>query len=281
MNPLVIKVIIVSIIAISGGVAGFSAVKYYSTSQGNYNLSTYIPANSTFVAHISNGSTSVILFSANNSFGLSLSVSYSSFVRTLNNTSNSTVREPVNISYVKTYEGFSIYEMNGIDLLFLLVNQVNFTTNIMSYAENQSLNSLLPINATTIYITPIGLSGILLGMPAAVYSAIAAGNSGHNFAYSKFIDQNANLSFYLNESTPVISTISANFTYSQSGNITLNAFMNFTSPIYESAFIASASLIFGQMNATYTYHANNTLIEFTANFSVSGLTNLTQYMKIP
>jgi hypothetical protein len=271
----------VSIIAVSGGVAGFSAVKYYNASQTSYNISNFIPANSTFVAHVSSNSTSGILFSANNSFGISLSMSYSSFVGKLNNTSNTTVREPLNISYVTSYDGFMIYQMNGLNLLSLLVNQLNLTSNVAIYANNMSLDSLLPSNYTTIYMTPIGFSGVLLGMPAGVYAAIAAGYTGHNFAYSKFINQDANLSFYFNESTPFLSTITANFTYSQSGNITLNAFVNFTSPVYESAFIASAALIFGQMNASFTYHAYNTLIEFTATFSGSGLTNLTQSMKLP
>ena len=281
MNPLMVKVIIVSIIAVSGGVAGFSAFTYYNPSQTAYNINNFIPANSTFVAHISSGSTSAIVFSANNSVGVSLSISYSSFMGQMNNTSNSTARQPLNISNVGNYDGFEIYEMNGLNLLSLLVNQLNLTTNATTYAENLSLTSLLPSNYTTIYMAPIGFNGVLLGMPAGVYAAIAAWSSGHNFAFNKYINPNANLSFYFNGSTPIISTITANITYSQSGNITLNAYVNFTSPVYESAFIASAALVFGQMNATFTYHAYNTLIEFTANFTGSGLTNLTQAMKIP
>ncbi len=276
-----VKVIIMSIIAVSGGVAGISAFKYYSSSQTAYNIDQFIPANSTFVAHVSTGSTSAIVFSANNSIGVSLTMSYSSFVGQLNKTSNSTVRQPMNISYVGSYDGFMIYETNGLNLLSLLASQLNLTTNVTTYANNLSLTSLLPSNYTTIYITPIGFSGVLLGMPAGVYAAIAAGSSGHNFAYSKYIDQSANLSFYFNGSTPILSTITANITYSQSGNITLNAYVNFTSPVYESAFIASAALIFDQMNASFTYHAYNTLIEFTASFAGSGFTNLTQAMKIP
>ena len=281
MNPLIVKVIVVSIIAVSGGVAGFSAFKYYKASQVAYDINNYIPANSTFVAHISASSTSAIVFSANNSAGVSLSMSFSSFMGQLNNTSNSTVRQPLNISNVGAYDGFQIYEMNGLNLLSLLVNQLNLTTNVTTYANNLSLTSLLPSNYTTIYLAPIGLSGVLLGMPASVYAAIAAGYSGHNFAYNKYINPNANLSFYFNESTAILSTITANITYSQSGNITLNAYVNFTSPVYESAFIASAALVFSQMNASFTYHAYNTLIEFTATFTGSGLPNLTQAMKIP
>ncbi|MGC8515163.1 MAG: hypothetical protein ACP5OC_03395 [Thermoplasmata archaeon] len=281
MNPLIVKVIIVGIIAVSGGVAGISAFTYYHASENSNNINQFIPANSTFVAQISTGSTSAIVFSANNSIGVSLSMSYSSFMGQLNNTSNSTVRQPLNISYVGTYDGFMIYKMNGLNLLSLLVNQLNLTTNLTTYANNLSLTSLLPSNYTTIYITPIGFNGVLLGMPAGVYAAIGAGYSGHRFAYDKYIDPHANLSFYFNGSTPILSTITANVTYSQSGNITLNAYVNFTSPVYESAFIASASLIFDQMNASFTYHAYNTLIEFTATFAGSGLTNLTQSMKIP
>jgi hypothetical protein len=279
MNPLIVKVIIVSIITVSGGVAGFSALTYYNSSSASYNIDNFIPSNSSFVAHYSNGTTSAIVFYANDSVGLSLSISYSSFAGQLNNTSRTTTKQPFNISYVGTYDGFMIYEMNGLALLPLLIHQVNFTTNLTNISNNFSPNSLLSKNLTTIYITPIGFSGVLLGMPGAVYSGIAAGSSGHNFAFNRYINPNANLSIYFSHNTSILSTITANVTIAQSGNVTLNAYVNFTSPIYQAAFIASASLIFDEMNASFTYHASNTLLEFTASFAVSGLANTTQFFK--
>ncbi len=259
-----VKAVIVSILAVSGGLSGFAALNYYSASQTSYNIDTFVPANSTFVAHVNSGTTSVIAFSANNSLGFALSMDYTSFLNQLNNTSVSATNHTINITYVGSYDGFTIFALSGLNPVSLLVSTLNISSNISKYLHNTSYK-LIPANATTIYIVPIGVQDMLLGLPASIYAGISASHSGNYFQYSNYINQNANVSFFLRLNSSLFSMITANITLTPTGNISLNAYVNFTSPLYVAAFIASASLLFKNLNASFTYHADNTMISFTAN----------------
>lgn len=278
MNPIMIKAVIVSILAIAGGLSGFAAVTYYNSASTSYNIDTFVPANSTFVAHVNSGSTSVIAFSANNSFGLALSVDYTSFVGELNNTTASATNHSLNVSYVTSYDGFEIFALNGLNPFSLLGNTLNLSTNSSQYLYNIAFKSI-PANITTIYVVPIGSQDVLLGLPASIYAGIYAAQSGNSFHYSTYISQSANVSFFLKLNSSVFSMISANITLSGTSNVTINAYVNFTSPLYVAAFIASVSIVFEKLNGTLTYHANNTMISFTAHLENISLGNLSNYMR--
>ena len=121
MNPVIIKVIIVSLIVLGGAASGYEAYTNLAYASGP-SMAQFVPANSTFVVQIHNTSSNYIAFGANNSIGILASISETQFFQSLNSTSNFTKTNSSSeyqILSVGSYHRFQIFaiELNQSFLL--------------------------------------------------------------------------------------------------------------------------------------------------------------------
>lgn len=284
MNPIIIKVVIVSFIVLGGAASGYEAITNYSSAAGP-NMNQFVPANSTFVVQLHNASSNYIAFGANDSVGILSSISESQFFQSLNSTSNLTKTNSSSeyqIISLGSYEGFQVFaiQLNQSYLLSKVTSLYSFNQHY-SFTNSTFMNNSFFMNSSgnlSIYLSPVGSSFILVGGKGGVYAGILAYHAKSSIDYNKFIDPSANVSIYFNQPDKVLNLLTANITLNN-GNLTINSHVNFTSVTYETIFLQIVVSAMRNVSTSLTYNVTNSMVNFNAVIPLSSLNNFSNMMK--
>lgn len=284
MNPIIIKVIIVSFIVLGGAASGYEVYNNYAGASGP-TMAQFVPANSTFVVQIHNSSSNYIAFGANNSFGILASISETQFFQSLNSTSNSTKTNNSNeyqVMSVGSYEGIPVFaiELNRSFLLSKIgsLYAFNQSYNFASYSIMNNSSIMNSSGNLKIYLSPVSSSFILLGGMGGVYAGLLAFHAKTDINYNRFIDPSANISIYYHQTNKILSLLTANVTIA-GGNLTINAHVNFTSVTYETFFLEVVVSAMKNVSTSLNYSINNSMVNFNAVIPLSSLNSISKIMK--
>ena len=284
MNPVIIKVIIVSLIVLGGAASGYEAYTNLAYASGP-SMAQFVPANSTFVVQIHNTSSNYIAFGANNSIGILASISETQFFQSLNSTSNFTKTNSSSeyqILSVGSYHRFQIFaiELNQSFLLSKFSSLYMFNQSY-NFAGFSVMNNSSVMNLTgniEVYLSPVGNNFILLGGMGGVYAGIFSEYSNTYINYNRFIDPSANISIYYHQSNKVFNILTANVTVAD-GNLTVNSHVNFTSVTYETFFLQVVVSAMKNVSTSLNYSIDNTMVTFNAVIPLSSMNSISNLTK--
>ena len=284
MNPIIIKVIIVSFIVLGGAASGYEAYTNYAGASGP-SMTQFVPANSTFVVQIHNSSANYIAFGANNSIGILASISETQFFQSLNSTNNYTKTNnshEYQIQSVGSYYGFEIFaiELNQSFLLSKISSLYAFNQsyNFTNYSIMNNLSNMNSSGNLEIYLSSVGTSFILLGGLGGVHAGILAEHAKSGINYNRFMDPSANISIYYHQTNKIFNLLTANVTVA-GGNLTINSHVNFTSVTYETFFLQVVVSAMKNISTSLNYSIDNSMVTFNAVIPLSSMNNISQMMK--
>lgn len=210
MNSFLRRIIILLVAVIVIVPAAYFTYNVYFKSIGEKNPSSYIPANSTFVARVYYSNATYYFYYGNSSIAAIVPIAGVSFTGLVNSPSLANSTMNLTISLSENYKGVQIFEISNISIITILSDLLDGIIGSNLSAVGQL--SFGGLDNLSVYFASPYNTFTVVGTLSAVKWSIDSHTSGQSFTSSEplYFRAGSNASFYYGVKTASINYVSGN-----------------------------------------------------------------------